>query len=68
MFVKHKGTGETYEIYDITYDANGYPHFLIYKYTESLGSEWIRMSAKHFVPITEVEMYYDYDDDDEWFK
>ena len=34
-----------YEIYDITYDSTGYPHFLIYK-----DKQWMRVSAKHFTP------------------
>lgn len=36
-----------YEVFDITYDKAGYPHFLIYKY-----GQWVRLSAKHFRPIT----------------
>ena len=34
-----------YEIFDITYDQNGYPQFLIYK-----DKQWLRKSAKHFTP------------------
>lgn len=34
-----------YEIYDITYDNTGFPHFLIYK-----DKQWMRVSAKHFTP------------------
>lgn len=46
MSVKNKDDNETYEVYDITYDKVGYPHFLIYK-----DNQWLRMSAKHFRPL-----------------
>ena len=45
MFVIDKNDETTYRVYDITYDNTGYPHFLIYK-----GKQWIRVSAKYFVP------------------
>lgn len=45
MTLINKDNNEEYEIYDITYDKSGYPHFLIYK-----DGEWVRMSAKHFRP------------------
>lgn len=38
---------KAYEVFDITYDKAGYPHFLIYK-----DGEWVRLSAKHFRPHT----------------
>ena len=41
-----------YEIYDITYDNTGYPHFLIYK-----DKQWMRVSAKHFTPNYEQVFY-----------
>lgn len=41
----NKKDNKIYEIYDITYDKAGYPHFLIYK-----NGEWVRVSAKHFRP------------------
>ncbi len=44
--VVNKDNNERYDIYDITYDKAGYPHFLIYK-----DGEWVRMSAKHFRPM-----------------
>lgn len=47
MNVINKISGEIYRVYDITYDKNGYPHFLIYK-----NGQWIRLSAKHFRPFT----------------
>lgn len=34
------------KIYDITYDKNGFPMFLIYH-----NGQWIRKSAKYFKPI-----------------
>jgi hypothetical protein len=52
MDVVNKDTGKMYEVYDITYDKAGYPHFLIYK-----DNQWVRMSAKHFKPIGEVEEF-----------
>lgn len=45
--VVNKNSNEIYDVYDITYDKNGYPHFLIYK-----DGQWMRMSAKHFMPRT----------------
>ena len=50
--VVNKDTGKMYEVYDITYDKAGYPHFLIYK-----DNQWVRMSAKHFKPIGEIEEF-----------
>ena len=44
--VKNKDNNETYEVYDISYDKAGYPHFLVYK-----NNQWVRMSAKHFRPL-----------------
>lgn len=41
----NKNSGESYTVYDITYDKAGYPHFLIYK-----DGQWLRMSAKYFRP------------------
>ena len=43
MTVVNKTTNKTYEVYDITYDKNGYPHFLIYD-----DNCWKRISAKYF--------------------
>lgn len=37
------------EVYDITYDSNGYPHFLIYE-----DGQWLRKSAKNFIPKEEA--------------
>lgn len=48
--VVNKDTGKMYEVYDITYDKAGYPHFLIYK-----DNQWVRMSAKHFRPLGEED-------------
>ena len=45
MKMMHKEEGVSYEVFDITYDSDGYPLFLIYK-----DGQWIRMSAKHFTP------------------
>lgn len=36
------------KIYDISYNSNGFPLFLIY-----YEGQWIRKSAKHFKPIKE---------------
>jgi hypothetical protein len=46
MSVVNKDNNEIYEVYDITYDKSGYPHFLVYK-----DNQWLRMSAKHFRPM-----------------
>lgn len=46
MTLVNKDNNERYDIYDITYDKSGYPHFLIYK-----DGQWVRMSAKHFRPL-----------------
>lgn len=35
-------------VYDISYDSNGYPLFLFY-----YNGQWIRKSAKYFKPISE---------------
>lgn len=45
MNVINKDNNKQYNVYDITYDKAGYPHFLIYK-----DSQWLRMSAKYFRP------------------
>lgn len=48
-----------YDVYDITYDSSGYPHFLIYE-----NGQWIRKSAKHFIPKKEyIDML-----TEEWFQ
>lgn len=47
MTVVNKNNDKKYEVYDITYDNAGYPHFLIYK-----EGQWVRMSAKHFKPYS----------------
>lgn len=47
MTVVNKKNNEKYEVFDITYDKAGYPHFLIYK-----DEQWIRLSAKHLRPYT----------------
>ena len=49
--VKYKETGngftifQDFTVYDVRYDSNGYPQFLIYH-----NGEWRLMSAKHFTP------------------
>lgn len=52
MNVVNKKNNMIYEVFDITYNKAGYPHFLIYK-----DGEWLRMSAKHFKPHDYI---YDY--------
>lgn len=54
MLVIGKDDKKTYEVYDVSYDHSGCPKFLIFK-----GRQWIRMSAKHFIP------FYFRNDDDE---
>ena len=43
--VRHKDTLKIYKVFDITYDNNGFPHFLIHE-----DNQWIIKSAKHFEP------------------
>lgn len=43
--VINKENNQLYVVYDITYDKHGYPLFLVY-----VDQQWMRMSAKHFVP------------------
>lgn len=45
MIVMDKRDLNRYTVYDIQYDSAGYPHFLIFK-----DDEWLRQSAKHFIP------------------
>lgn len=45
------------QVYDIKYDSNGYPHFLIYDYETHA---WLLKKAKHFIPE-------EYDEVDEMF-
>ena len=45
MKVLHKEDKIMYVVFDISYDSDGYPLFLIYK-----DKQWVRMSAKHFKP------------------
>lgn len=47
FFVTNKNNGDMYEVYDVVYNKAGYPHFLIYK-----DGEWVRLSAKNFMPHT----------------
>ena len=51
MDVVHKENNKVYEVYDISYDSRGYPHFLIYD-----KGQWLRMSAKHFEPYISEQM------------
>lgn len=46
MSVISKIDKQIYEVFDITYDSVGYPHFLIYQ-----DNQWVRMSAKYFRPL-----------------
>ena len=48
----NKSNGKDYQVYDITYDKAGYPHFLIYK-----DGQWVRMSAKHFRPYNQEDAF-----------
>ena len=44
--VIHKDSSKKYIVYDVQYDASGYPHFVIYK-----DNQWLRVNAKHFKPM-----------------
>ena len=48
FLVWDKETERDVRVYDIRYDANGYPQFLIY---DRLMNQWLFKSAKHFRPI-----------------
>lgn len=48
--VIYKKDEQEYQVYDIRYDKNGYPMFLIYK-----NNQWLTLSAKNFV---HTEEYY----------
>lgn len=50
MTVINKDNNEQYNVYDISYDKAGYPHFLIYK-----DGQWLRRSAKYFRPVEEFD-------------
>lgn len=41
----YKPDGIIYDVFDITYDNSGFPHFLIYR-----DKQWVRLSAKNFTP------------------
>lgn len=49
LIVRNKNNNEIYEVFQITYNKRGYPHFLVYK-----DGKWMRMSAKHFKPLNDV--------------
>ena len=48
MRVIYKPLGYQMRVYDISYDSNGYPMFLV-----RIGNQWRRLSAKHFEPCEE---------------
>lgn len=51
--IVNKDNNKVYDIFDVTYDKAGYPHFLIYKENEDGNNgQWVRMSAKHFRTYT----------------
>lgn len=50
MFVRHIKTAKKHKVYDVTYDCNGHPIFLIY------DGVWSRVNAKDFVPYEEISM------------
>lgn len=41
----YKKDKQEYQVYDIMYDENGYPMFLIYK-----NNRWFTLPANNFVP------------------
>ena len=47
--VINKDSKEIFDVYDISYDKNGYARFLIYN-----NGQWLRLSAKHFMPVSWV--------------
>lgn len=49
-------TNEIVDVYDVTYDSNGYPQFLIYR-----NNQWIRKSAKNYKPYINIKERYKID-------
>lgn len=45
MTLLYKPDNTVYEIFDISYDSDGFPLFLFYR-----NGEWLRKSAKYFTP------------------
>ena len=45
-YVDKNSVEHVVQVYDVSYDSNGYPIFLIY-----FDGQWIRKSAKHFKPM-----------------
>lgn len=45
--VKWRESWEDVTVYDVRYDSNGFPQFLIYSKDTR---EWLLVSAKHFLP------------------
>lgn len=41
-------------VYDVSYDSNGAPLFLVY---DSTNNAWVRKAAKHFLPTAEDGAY-----------
>lgn len=60
MNLINKNNSKGYQVYDITYDKAGYPHFLIYK-----DGQWLRMSAKYFRPYNSEDLAKELND---WYK
>lgn len=49
MRLLYKPDNTVYEIFDITYDSTGFPHFLFYR-----QGQWLRKSAKEFTTDFEL--------------
>ena len=54
LVVVNKNNNEKYDVYDISYDKHGYPHFLIYD-----SKEWKRVSAKYYRPLDVLDFMLD---------
>lgn len=52
--VQTKATKKLVDVYDVKRDANGYPHFLVYK-----DGQWVYHTAKIFEPAFEEVMWDD---------
>lgn len=46
MFKVKDNKGRIFTVFDVSYDSNGYPSFLIFD-----NHQWHRYSAKHYTPI-----------------
>lgn len=61
MLCISKEDNNIYRIYDIVYPKTGFPNFLFYD-----GQQWRLRSAKYFVPLDEIGLIEDDEDDEDY--